>query len=151
MSIDIRKATIDNLEELYNVEKEAFTDEAFSKRQIATLLQAPNSIGLLACIDGKIVGFSIGLTYKRKDGRIGHLLTLDVAVRARRKGVGLRLLKEFEQDLRAIGIKECFLEVGIDNLAARELYRKAGYVETAFLKDFYCLGGDGIRLVKTFQ
>ncbi len=147
MSITIKKAEINNLETLYKIEKECFTLEAFSKRQIASLLRAPNSISLLAEISGEIVGFLIALVHERNSEKIGHVFTLDVAVNARKKGVGLKLLGNLEQVLREGGISVCYLEVKVDNVSARELYRKLGYVEIRFLKSFY-RGGDGIRLKK---
>lgn len=151
MLIEIGKATIENLQELYNIEKGAFAHDAFSERQIRSFLKASNAINLLARMKGEIVGFSIGLIHDRENEKIGHLITLDVAAKARRRGVGLKLLREFEKNLIACGAKECFLEVRIDNLAARELYRKAGYVEISLLDDFYHPGVDGVRLVKALQ
>ena len=150
MSIIVKKTDIGDLEILYKIEKECFTLEAFSKKQITSLLQAPNSISLLAEINGKIVGFIIALIYGGRNGKIGHVFTLDVALNARKKGVGLKLLDSLEQILREKGVNVCYLEAKVNNVAARELYRKLGYVEIRFLKGFY-RGGNGIRLKKSLQ
>ncbi len=150
MSIIIKKTGIDDLEMLYKIEKECFTLEAFSKKQIKSLLQAPNSISLLAEINGEIVGFIIALIYEGKSEKIGHVFTLDVASNTRKKGVGLKLLDSLEHILVEQRVNVCYLEVKVDNVAARELYRKIGYVEIRFLKGFY-RGGDGIRLKKILQ
>lgn len=148
MPISIEKATVDDLETLYKIEKECFALEAFPKKQIASLLRNPNSVSLLAKMNGEIVGFIIALIYEGESERIGHIFTLDVTVKARRKRVGLRLLEDSERILRKKGVKVCYLEVRADNVAARELYRKLGYVEIGLLKNFYS-GGDGVRLGKT--
>ncbi len=151
MVINIEKAKADDLEALYGIERECFTLEAFSKKQIGSLLRNPNSISLLAKLNGEIVGFIVALIYEEKKEKIGHIFTLDVAVKARRKGVGLKLLESAEQILREKEVKICFLEVRGDNVAARELYRKLGYVEVGLLKDFYFSGGHGVRLRKNLN
>jgi ribosomal-protein-alanine N-acetyltransferase len=151
MLMEIRKATVEDLQDVYNIERVAFAREAFSERQIRALLNASNAINLLAHVKGEVVGFSIGLLHDRENEKIGHLITLDVAMNARRRGVGFRLLGEFEKSLIACGAEECFLEVGTDNYAARELYRKAGYVEISLLDDYYHPGIDGVRMAKSLR
>ncbi|MDH5495090.1 MAG: GNAT family N-acetyltransferase [Candidatus Bathyarchaeota archaeon] len=151
MSISIKKAKVHDLEKLYRIEKECFTSEAFSKEQTAFLLGNPNSISLLAQMNDEIVGFIIALIYERNNEKAGHVFTLDVAIKARRRGVGLRLLWNLEQILRSKGVNVCYLEVKVDNVAARELYKKLGYVEIEHLKDHYYLREDGVRLRKILQ
>lgn len=150
MSITTRKAKLDDLEALYGIEKECFTLEAFSKNQIALLLRNPDMISLLAQMVGRVVGFIIALVYEGEREKIGHIITLDVAVKARKKGVGLKLVKDLERILRSQKVKTCYLEVRVDNMAARELYRKLGYVETKLLKNFYP-EADGVRMKKPLQ
>jgi ribosomal-protein-alanine N-acetyltransferase len=150
MAVTVTKADIADLEALYNIEKECFTCEAFSKRQVASLLKSPNALNLMAKLDGEVVGFISVLTYKRKKHRVAHIYTLDVAAKARKKGIGLKLLEASEQILKRSGVEECLLEVRVDNVAARELYRKFGYVEGELLKAFYP-SVDGIRMKKRLQ
>ncbi len=150
MSVTTRNAKFEDLEALYAIETECFTLEAFSKRQIASLLQNPNSVSLLAQMNGEIAGFIIALIHQRKSEKTGRIYTLDVAVKARKKGVGLKLVEHAEQILRKKGVKTCHLEVRIDNIAARELYKKLGYVETELLKGFYP-EGDGVKMKKILQ
>jgi len=146
--ITIQQATANNLETLYEIERECFTTEAFTKEQIAYLLQNPNAVSLVAQIDGENAGFIIGLAYRDNKARIGHIYTIDVAVKHRRKGIGLRLLNELEQIFVEKGIETCYLEVRIGNVAARELYHKQGYIETGRLKGYYPMGAHGIQLKK---
>lgn len=150
MPLTTREAKLDDLEVLYAIEKTCFTLEAFSKNQLALLLRNPNTIRLLAQIDGRVIGFIMALVYEGKKGKIGRIITLDVAVEARKKGVGLKLLKDIERILREQGIKTCVLEVRVDNVAARELYKKQGYVEIGRLKDFYPRA-DGVKMKKSLQ
>jgi len=148
MTLRIKQATIEDLEKLYNIEKECFTFEAFSKGQIASLLKASNSVSLVAEENNEILGFIIGLIYNEQEEKIGHIFTIDVAIKHRRKGVGLKLLKELEKIFIKKGAKACYLEVRVDNSAARQLYHKQGYKEIEELKNFYRKGIHGIRLKK---
>ncbi|NIR86675.1 ribosomal protein S18-alanine N-acetyltransferase [Candidatus Bathyarchaeota archaeon] len=151
MSVSIQQATVNDLETLYEIERECFTIEAFTKEQIAYLLQNSNCVSLVAQIDDEIAGFIIGLTYLGNKVRIGHIYTIDVAVKHRRKGIGLRLLQELERIFAEKGVETCYLEVRIDNVAARELYRKQGYTETGRLKGYYPKGVHGVNLKKKLR
>ena len=148
LSIRIRRATTDDLETLYSIEKECFTVEAFTEKQLAYLLEDPSDISLIAQIDDEIAGFTIGLIYNHDTTRAGHVYTIDVPVKHRRKGIGLRLLGELERRFVEKGTEICYLEARRGNVAALELYRKHGYTEVDVLKDFYSKGVDGVRLMK---
>lgn len=147
MSITIQRATINNLEIVYQLERECFTREAFSKQHIAYLLENPNAVSLVAQINNAIAGFIIGLIHRHDEKITGRVYTLDVAVKYRRRGVGLKLLAEIERIFVKRGVKICYLEARKDNVAALELYRKHGYVEVEELKDYY-KGAHGVRLKK---
>jgi len=148
LPIHIRRAKTSDLETLRSIEKECFTTEAFTRKQLYHLLENPRGISLVAQIDDEIAGFLVGLIYSYGKTRTGHVYTVDVAVKHRRKGVGLRLLREFEERLVENRVGICYLEARSGNLAALELYRKQGYTEVHVLKNFYSKGVDGIRLVK---
>lgn len=148
MSLTVRQATVDDLQVLWEIEKECFGVEAFTKEEIAYLLKSPAGVNLVAQIDHKIVGFILSLTYKFNQVQVGHIFTIDVLVEHRRKGVASRLLRELERSLTEKNIKTCFLEVRTDNVAALKLYRKHSYTEVEHLKNYYGNGVDGLRLKK---
>ena len=147
MSITIQRATINDLETLYQIETECFTIEAFDKQHIAYLLENPNAVSLVAQINNAIAGFIIGLIHRHDEKITGRVYTLDVAVKYRRKGVGLKLLDEIERNFVKREVEICYLEARKDNVAALELYRKHGYVEVEELKGYY-KGAHGVRLKK---
>jgi len=122
--------------------------EAFTEEQLAYLLEHARGMSLVAQIDGEIAGFIVGLIYNHGTTRTGHVYTIDVVAKHRRKGVGLRLLRELEQRFVEKGVGICYLEVRRRNVAALELYRKQGYTEVNVLKDYYSKGIDGVRLRK---
>ena len=148
MPITVRRATINDLETLFEIERECFTSEAFTKQHMAFLLEIPHNIRLAAWKNNEIAGFIIGLIQNFNETKIGRVYTLDVAVKHRRKGIGLKLLNELEQVFIEKGVENCYLETRTDNVAARELYRKQGYTEVKQLKDYYSKGIHGVLLVK---
>jgi len=151
MPIKIEKATLEDLDTLQSIEKECFTQEAFTREHLAYLLETPNAISLTAKTDHKIVGFIIGLI--ETDGRVraGHIYTLDVALKHRRTGIGLKLLEELEHVLLERGVKTIYLEVRENNKAARELYRGKGYTELQPLENYYAKGAHGLRMKKELK
>jgi ribosomal protein S18 acetylase RimI-like enzyme len=151
LSICIRRATSDDLETLHDLETECFTTDAFTKDQLTYLLETPKGISLVVTIDNEIAGFIMGLILNHGEARTGHVYTLDVAVKHRRRGVGLRLLKALERTFADHGVAVCYLETRRGNVAALELYRKHGYIEVGVLESFYADAVDGVRLMKTLS
>jgi ribosomal-protein-alanine acetyltransferase len=150
MDMKIEDVSISNLGKLYEIEKQCFEQEAFTKQQLAYLLTDYNAIGLAARLNGEIAGFAIARVDIRRNEQFGHIVTVDVAPAYRRKGIAQKLLHEVETILRERGIKECRLEVREDNVAALNLYQKLGYKKVGNLEKYY---GDthGLYLKKILQ
>jgi ribosomal-protein-alanine N-acetyltransferase len=151
LPIAVQHASLEDLEALYEIEKGCFTEEAFSKEQIANFLKAPDAINLMAQVNSKTAGFILGLIEHHGKSYVGHVYTIDVASKYRRMGVGLKLIEAIEEDFQKRGAEACFLEVRFNNLAARELYRKNGYTEIGKLNNYYARGTHGIRLKKKLK
>jgi ribosomal-protein-alanine acetyltransferase len=137
MDIKIEEVSISNLAKLYEIEKQCFEQEAFTKQQLAYLLTDCNAIGLAARVNGEIAGFPIARVDIRRNVPFGHILTVDITPVYRRKGIAQKLLREVEITLRERGIKECRLEVREDNVAALSLYQKLGYKKLGNLEKYY--------------
>lgn len=148
MSVKIKEAPIKHLDKLYEIEVECFEKEAFTKQQVAYLLTDYNSVGLIAKLDGEIAGFIIGKIYRERKSATGHILTIDVSPKHRRKGIGLRLLQEIERIFKDKGVRVCCLEAREDNIAALNLYQKFGYGRVGRLENYYG-NANGVRLKKT--
>lgn len=137
MAIVIETATTKLLDRLYEIEKQSFQKEAFTKQQIGYLLADYSTISLVARVNDEIVGFAIG-TIDVAGGRLcGHVLTLETLPSYRRKGVAMKLLGELESLFRERGVAESRLEVREDNSAAIRLYKKFGYKVTDRLRGYY--------------
>ncbi|MBT0158560.1 ribosomal protein S18-alanine N-acetyltransferase [Candidatus Bathyarchaeota archaeon A05DMB-2] len=150
MEITIEDLSIRMLDKLYEIEKQCFEKEAFTKQQIAYLVGDYNSIGLATRADGEIVGFAIARVDIRRNMRFGHILTVDVVPAYRRKGIARKLLTQIENILKQKGASECRLEVRENNTAALSLYQKLGYKKVGKLERYY---GDahGLYLRKILQ
>jgi ribosomal-protein-alanine N-acetyltransferase len=151
MPLKIEQAKLGDLDALHRIERECFTSEAFTRKHIAYLLESPNAVSLVAKANHEIVGFIVGMIENIGRVTVGHVYTVDVASKHRRAGVGLRLLDELEHVFLERGVKTSYLEVRIDNKAARELYRKKGYAELEPLENFYAKGRHGLRMKKELK
>lgn len=149
--VAIRPATANDLQNLVDLERECFTAEAYTKGQIRDLLEYPNAVAFLAEIDADIAGFVISLVENFEGSKLGHIVTIDVAVKHRRKGAGLTLLKTAEGTLSQRGVRAVYLEVREDNISALQLYRKRGYVKTEILENYYSSGIRALRMMKQLK
>ena len=73
-----------------------------------------------------------------------EILTLAVRPAARRSGLGGRLVEAAVVRAAALGAERMFLEVAEDNVAARALYARAGFVEAGRRRGYYARS-DGSR------
>jgi ribosomal-protein-alanine N-acetyltransferase len=147
----LETATPQNIEEMLKIERECFTAEAYTRWQILDLLESKNALALLTRVNGDASGFIIALLETEGKHTLGHVVTIDVAVKYRRKGLGSFLLRKMEDLLSERGVDGVCLEVRVDNRAALRLYQKQGYVEVQLLERYYSLSTHGLRLAKRLQ
>ena len=133
----LEDASSKDLNRLYEIEKECFNEEAFTKEQISQLLDDYNTISLIARVQDEIAGFVIGMIHIERSTLRGHILTIDVGSAYRRKGIGTLLMDEIESIFRQKGVKASFLEVREDNTSAINLYLKQGYMIMGKLDNYY--------------
>jgi len=74
-----------------------------------------------------------------------EILTLAVHPYKRGKGLGRALLQATISKVRSMGAKSVFLEVGVENPAARALYARLGFAKVGARKGYYN-GGDALVL-----
>jgi len=137
MEIKIEAASLKLLDRLFEIEGQCFEQEAFTKRQIAYLLTDYNTIALVAKADNDITGFIIAQEEIDNNILYGHIITINVALTYRRKGIATKLLKEIEEIFKQKGITECHLEAREDNKAALKLYQNSGYQKIGMLEKYY--------------
>lgn len=113
-------------------------NEAWGPDAIALTLELPGGFGLLRA--------GAGMVLARVAAGEAELLTLAVAEPARRQGVGAELLHAVMAEAASRGAAAMFLEVSTDNVAARGLYGRAGFVEVGRRAHYYADGTDALVL-----
>lgn len=69
-----------------------------------------------------------------------EILTVGVIPEARRRGIAIRLLSGLLDEARRRGAVEAFLEVRVDNEAARMLYEHEGFQQVGVRRGYYDAG-----------
>ncbi|WP_424940539.1 GNAT family N-acetyltransferase [Aliiroseovarius sp. S253] len=94
------------------------TSRGWSTDEIAQLQASPH-VFTVSCPDGFVMG--------RVVVDEAELLTIAVAPMAQGRGIGVKLLQDFERTAAERGAARAFLEVAKDNTAALVLYRRADW------------------------
>ncbi len=106
----------------------------------AELLAKPDTVLLLAEVDGRLIGYGLAHVMAVGDtwlpdtwatgARIGEIESLAVLPEYRGRGVGTRLLDALEHELDNDGVRDLVLGVLPGNAAAIRLYERRGYRPT---------------------
>lgn len=80
----------------------------------------------VAVVDGRPVG-SVSINVKEDIPGLLHLFALDVADPHQNRGIGTRLIEAVEQTARERRYTGVYLEVNVQNAAARRLYTRLAY------------------------
>lgn len=148
----IQLANANDIDAIFEIEQKCFPGKvSYSKRQLEHLVLNANSTCLVEKRDGVIRAFLI-VTY-RQGSLACNIETIDVDPAFKNKGIGLKLLKAAEINMRQRGMRWSQLEVSEGNEAALKLYRKAGYTFKERIEGYYKFEHNGthnaIRMVKT--
>ena len=120
-------------EEAFRFDRESMRD--FAEEQNAVVRVAENG-------SGEIVGFVIVHVERALQEWRAYLVTLDVAVAYRQKGLATRLMNEVEARLMAAGVRWMQLHVFTKNANAIRFYERMGYKRMSLQREFY--GEDGL-------
>ncbi len=147
----IQHAKANEIDAIFEIERKCFPGKAgYSKRQLEYLVLDTNSTCLVDKLEGVIIAFLI-VTY-RQGSLTCNIETLDVNPAFKNKGIGLKLLKAAEIDMRRRGMRWSQLEVSEGNEAALKVYKKAGYTFKERIEGYYKFEHNGtrnaIRMVK---
>src|SRR5882672_10355536 len=122
----------------------ALGERAWTRQDLAELVASPGVAGLLLQVDGH----DAGLALCRVAADEAELLTIAVRPAHRRKGLARRLLAAVIDHVRNAGAQALFLDVGVDNPAARSLYEAQGFCAVGERRAYYQRGqgvaADGI-------
>ncbi len=140
----IRTAVYKDLEDIFRIELESFKIP-YPKKYLAVLLVLAGDLFLVAETREGIVGYAAGVL---RLNDIGHIVSIAVAKRWRRKGIGTRLIKELEKRFKEKNMRASRLEVRVSNKPAIRLYEKLGYKIIDRIKNYYPDGEDAYFMFK---
>jgi ribosomal-protein-alanine N-acetyltransferase len=134
MPVALRSYEPHDFAALYRLDQSCFAPGiAYSKNTLRYFLTQPGADCLLAMQDNAIAGFIL----TEENAPLAHIITLDVAEKYRRVGVGSTLLAESERNLALRGVRQLLLETATDNAAAVAFWQRHGYRTEAVLKRYY--------------
>ena len=126
----LRKATLEDIPEIYRIELMCFSDPWDYKGMIEMMGVFLTSF-YVAEADGRIVGFSAGAVEETDEEKYGHICNIAVV--------------PFLD-----GCCACSLEVRVSNTAAQAFYKKIGYEEVIVFGEYYADGEDAIVMMRWF-
>ncbi|MFA5341077.1 MAG: ribosomal protein S18-alanine N-acetyltransferase [Clostridia bacterium] len=133
MKIEIRKADINDLDGIFRIEKETFTDYWSYESLYEDIYKTPISYYLVASSEKEVIGY-IGMWHVLDEA---HILNIAVDKIYRHLGVGTNLLSSLIEYSEHVGIKRMTLEVREHNDNALKLYEKFGFMKNGRRKEYY--------------
>jgi len=106
---------------------------SYSKTTLRYFLSLRSADCLVAMEDAHIAGFIL----TEENPPLAHVITLDVAEKFRRRGIGSALLAESEGNLALRGVRTILLETATDNEGGVAFWQRHGYRIEATLKRYY--------------
>lgn len=94
------------------------------KKEFVSLVRSPRCVVLVAERRGRVAGFVIG---RRKAIHIGGIILLMVRKRERGGGVGSRLVKEVQRELKRRGAEYVELYVRADHPESTVFWKRMGF------------------------
>ncbi len=134
--VTFRFASNDDIDAMAAIYAESF-DDLQPRLSIEQYLRPKRTWALLAFVNAGTQAVPAGYIITRCVADEAEIFSIGVAREFRRRGVGLALLNAMNGMAATQGAHTVFLEVGIDNRAARALYSKAGYEIIGQRPDYY--------------
>lgn len=141
--VKIEIATIEDLEEIAQLEKDNILINTMSESQIEKSLKDENYIVLKTMVDDEIAGF---VMFQKSD----ELNVDSIAVKKefRNLGVATKLIEKAVDIAKENNIQTLSLEVGYKNITAYLLYKKLGFEIRRIRKNYYADGTDAVEMIK---
>jgi ribosomal-protein-alanine N-acetyltransferase len=149
--VEIRPATLADLDALVALEHAAFASDRAERRAIRHAIRS-TSMSLLAAIirdeAGQATLVGSATLERRRGSRSARLSSIAVSPARSGLGLGSLVLDAAETDARAHGCARLRLEVRADNGAGIRLYERRGYLRFAVIPDYYEDGMEAWRYEK---
>lgn len=135
-ALEIRKMSIEDVQEVYKIENQSFTNSSWSLEAFYHELEKNEFAHyFVVSLGEKIIGYcGIWIVIDQ-----AQITTISVDESYRSNGIG-QLLLEYVMNYASTTCTTMSLEVRIENKAARHIYEKAGFTYGGVRKNYY---GDG--------
>ena len=141
MTSPVRSGTLDDLPDIAKLHAECFAD-GWGLEFLGRVLAQPGTFSAMAMEEGCPVGFVIARAYVGE----AEILSLGVRPSSRRRSLATALVRAAIDQAVQNGAGEVFLEVGIENAAARGVYARLGFHEVGRRPAYYGSGADALTL-----
>ena len=145
MAITLRSYEPHDFAALHKLDQSCFLPGiSYSKTTLRYFLTLASADCIVAIEEDHVVGFVLS----EENPPLAHIITLDVAEKHRRHGVGTAMLKQLEENLALRGVRSILLETATDNEAAVAFWKRHGYRIEATLKRYYLRQIDAYEMRK---
>ena len=134
LEITIEKMTTDDIEQVVQIESEAYGEHHWSKSSFYDEMQ--NNLAkyyVAKTLDGELVGYA-GAWHIIDEA---HLTTIAIKKKYMRRHIGEAIIIKVVEDCYKEGIKYLTLEVRVSNVPAISLYEKYGFNSLGTRKGYY--------------
>lgn len=153
MSIRIELASVEDCRALCELENASFAGDRISARSWRAFLASTSATVTVARAraDGheapRIAGAAVVL--QRAGTSVARLYSIAIAPHARGRGVSSALLDDATQRMRDAGAAVLRLETRLDNVPARRLFARSGFVQRGRKAAYYEDGQDALLFQKS--
>jgi len=141
-----RRVRARDAERLALLDSRCFDAEtAYSRDVMDAILKHPGSLGFAIEDRTDILAFILAAA----SGKMGEIITIDVAPGHRRRGLGSRLMGALQSRFRSAGVEDLYLQCSVENRRALCFYRRQGFRIIQRLPDYYKPGSDAFLLLKS--
>lgn len=133
--MNTRKATLDDLNAIMELEHTIFPDDAWSVDMMAEGLASPYGHYLVVENSGDVVAYAGA--YHLPGDEVADIHTIAVTAGARGNGLGAELFDMLVAWCADEGARRILLEVRADNLVAQNLYQSRGFQTIAVREGYY--------------
>ena len=147
--VRLRPFEAKDLPELQLLDARCFPPQiAYTRAELQFFVRHPRSTTTVAESGGQVAGFCV-VDWKLEAGRkVGHFITIDVALERRRHGLGRLLMQTGESQLAGMGCIAITLEVAVNNAGAQAFYGQLGYQQTGRIPGYYADGTNALVMRK---
>ncbi|WP_270375250.1 GNAT family N-acetyltransferase [Marinicauda sp. Alg238-R41] len=145
-SVHIRPAGPADLDAIDALERGAFAQDRFARRNLRRLLTRPSALVLLAERAGEHGPERVGyaLILYRRNATVARLYSIAVDETARGQGIGPALVEEAARHAAQRGCRRLRLEVRRSNGAAQRSYERSAFRRTGIRPAYYDDGEDAV-------